>query len=66
MPESLKWSIEETDGKVPQARDGHSACVVHGKMYIFGGYEAQVKYISYYASIVQNSLRSLVFEKNYV
>jgi N-acetylneuraminic acid mutarotase len=26
-------------GDVPLARDGHSACVVNDKMYIFGGFE---------------------------
>ena len=37
-----RWSIEETEGDTPNARDGHSACVVYNKMYIFGGYEAKV------------------------
>ena len=26
-------------GKIPAARDGHSACVINNSMYIFGGYE---------------------------
>ena len=26
-------------GTIPGKRDGHSACVIHDKMYIFGGYE---------------------------
>lgn len=40
---SLKWSTPKVNGKVPNARDGHSACVIDGKMYIFGGYEEQVR-----------------------
>lgn len=32
----------KTSGTVPGARDGHSACVIRNKMYIFGGYEERV------------------------
>lgn len=42
-PETGMWSLLETNGTVPGARDGHSACVVHSRysdsMYIFGGFE---------------------------
>ena len=34
-----RWMIIEATGNVPGARDGHSACVIQNKMYIFGGYE---------------------------
>ena len=49
--DSLKWSIVDTEGDAPQARDGHSACVIDAKMYIFGGYEAQVKITGLFLSV---------------
>ena len=49
--DSLKWSIVDTEGDTPQARDGHSACVIDAKMYIFGGYEAQVKITGLFLSV---------------
>ena len=39
----LKWSIIEASGSIPPARDGHSACVIDEKIYIFGGYEERVR-----------------------
>ncbi|XP_033733715.1 kelch domain-containing protein 3-like [Pecten maximus] len=38
----LKWSCPNTGGNIPIARDGHSACVINNKMFIFGGYEEEV------------------------
>ncbi|KAJ8309189.1 hypothetical protein KUTeg_014063 [Tegillarca granosa] len=38
----LAWCYVKVEGPVPNARDGHSACVIHDKMYIFGGYEEEV------------------------
>nr|CAD7588620.1 unnamed protein product [Timema genevievae] len=35
---TLKWSIPQVYGKVPGARDGHSACIIDHFMYIFGGF----------------------------
>lgn len=32
------WSVPEVKGLVPEARDGHSACIVNDHMYIFSGY----------------------------
>ena len=29
-------------GKPPAARDGHTACVIGSRLYIFGGYEEEV------------------------
>lgn len=29
-------------GKPPAARDGHTACVIGSRIYIFGGYEEEV------------------------
>ncbi|XP_076464577.1 kelch domain-containing protein 3-like [Babylonia areolata] len=37
--ETLSWSCPEVGGYIPAARDGHTACVIDHKMYIFGGYE---------------------------
>lgn len=34
-----QWSIIPVTGQIPGPRDGHSACVIRDKMYIFGGYE---------------------------
>lgn len=36
------WSRPTVHGVKPGARDGHSACVINNKMYIFGGYEEAV------------------------
>lgn len=33
------WGTVDTSGPIPGARDGHSACVIQKKMYIYGGYE---------------------------
>lgn len=37
-----RWRRILTEGEIPGARDGHSACVVADKMYIFGGYEEEI------------------------
>ncbi|XP_052767382.1 kelch domain-containing protein 3-like [Mya arenaria] len=39
---SSSWSRVEVNGDIPGARDGHSACIINDKMYIFGGYEEQI------------------------
>ncbi|XP_064602184.1 kelch domain-containing protein 3-like [Liolophura sinensis] len=36
------WSRPAVTGDIPGARDGHSACVINGKMFIFGGYEEEI------------------------
>ncbi|XP_031570757.1 kelch domain-containing protein 3-like [Actinia tenebrosa] len=41
---TLTWSKPQTYGYPPAARDGHTACVIEQKMYIFGGYEEEVQY----------------------
>jgi len=33
---------------IHSARDGHSACVIHNRMYIFGGFEDIVKSLKFY------------------
>ena len=38
-PFKRSWSLLNCEGKPPPARDGHSASVNNGVMYIFGGYE---------------------------
>lgn len=35
----LEWSTPQVSGMVPYAKDGHSACIIKNKMYIFGGFE---------------------------
>lgn len=35
----LEWSTPAVTGMVPYAIDGHSACLIKNKMYIFGGFE---------------------------
>lgn len=37
--DTMTWSRRKACGQVPEARDGHSACVVNQRMYIFGGFE---------------------------
>lgn len=41
LPDRKKWSVIATKGTRPGARDGHSACVIDKKMYIYGGYEEE-------------------------
>ncbi|XP_026751898.1 kelch domain-containing protein 3 [Galleria mellonella] len=36
---TLEWSTPPVSGMVPYAKDGHSACIIKNKMYIFGGFE---------------------------
>ncbi|XP_041352699.1 kelch domain-containing protein 3-like [Gigantopelta aegis] len=37
-----RWSRPVVYGNIPGARDGHSACVINNKMYIYGGFEVEV------------------------
>lgn len=39
------WFKPTVSGTIPNARDGHSACVINNKMFVFGGYEEEVKVI---------------------
>ncbi|CAH2231027.1 jg3469 [Pararge aegeria aegeria] len=36
---TLEWTTPKVTGMVPYAKDGHSACIIKKKMYIFGGFE---------------------------
>lgn len=39
-----QWSMISIVGDItPSPRDGHTACVINNRMYIFGGFEDQVK-----------------------
>lgn len=38
---TMTWSRPAVTGAIPGARDGHSACVMENRMYVFGGYEEQ-------------------------
>lgn len=33
-----QWSVPNVNGPIPEARDGHSACIINDYMYIFSGY----------------------------
>jgi N-acetylneuraminic acid mutarotase len=35
--------MPEVSGSIPPARDGHSACVIAEKIYVFGGFEERVR-----------------------
>ena len=37
-----QWSCPHVSGMIPGARDGHSACVINGCMYVFGGFEEEI------------------------
>eukprot|EP00794_Sanderia_malayensis_P017661 gene17661-19419_t len=37
--DTLKWSQPSVKGVAPEERDGHSACVIGTKIYIFGGFK---------------------------
>ena len=52
-----KWSIVQTKGTRPGARDGHSACVINKKIYIFGGYEEELDRFS-------DDIHTFCFETN--
>ncbi|KAJ9595231.1 hypothetical protein L9F63_013468 [Diploptera punctata] len=39
---TLQWSCPNVSGMVPGARDGHSACIISGCMYVFGGFEEEI------------------------
>lgn len=46
-PKTNHWSIVPIVGcLVPGARDGHSACVIENRMYIFGGFEDETQQFS--------------------
>lgn len=36
---TLEWSTPTITGNPPYAKDGHSACIIENKMFIFGGFE---------------------------
>jgi len=44
--EKLSWSRPAVKGRPPAARDGHTACVIDSRIYIFGGYEEEVGDVS--------------------
>ncbi|KAJ8261222.1 hypothetical protein COCON_G00169450 [Conger conger] len=34
---SIVWEVMPQNGQIPPAREGHSLCIVKGKLYLFGG-----------------------------
>lgn len=54
-----QWSVPEVKGLVPEARDGHSACIVNDHMYIFSGY---LEYMESYTQEVHTlNLRTMTW-----
>ncbi|KJH53729.1 kelch repeat protein [Dictyocaulus viviparus] len=45
-PMLLRWRVVPVEGRVPPARDGHSAVVVGDRMYLFGGFEEDLQRFS--------------------
>ncbi|VDO86832.1 unnamed protein product [Heligmosomoides polygyrus] len=45
-PVLLRWRIVPVEGRVPPARDGHSAVVVGDRMFLFGGFEEDLQRFS--------------------
>ncbi|CAF0948628.1 unnamed protein product [Rotaria sordida] len=46
-PKSRQWSLVSIVGDfVPSPRDGHSACIINDRMYIFGGFEDHTQQFS--------------------
>ena len=43
LPATKKWHRPTVTGEIPGARDGHSACVINNRMFVFGGYEEGVR-----------------------
>ncbi|XP_028417553.1 kelch domain-containing protein 3-like isoform X1 [Dendronephthya gigantea] len=41
---TFRWSTPEVSGSIPPACDGHSACVIGEKIYLFGGFEERGGY----------------------
>ncbi len=63
---TFKWSRPTVNGNIPGARDGHSACVINGKMYIFGGYEEYVDKFSNEVHYLDFSTMTWELVKSYV
>ena len=54
-----QWSVPDVKGLVPEARDGHSACIVNDHMYIFSGY---LEYMESYTQDVHTlNLRTMTW-----
>lgn len=43
---TLEWETPKVSGNLPGARDGHSACIIGARMYIFGGFEEVIDQFS--------------------
>jgi len=44
--DNCSWDVPYVTGTIPDARDGHSACMIKSRMYIFGGYEDRTQLFS--------------------
>jgi dynein heavy chain len=47
-PQSTCWKQLSTKGKNPERRSGHQSCAVHGKMYVFGGWNNATQFSDLY------------------
>ncbi|KAJ1521454.1 hypothetical protein ONE63_003122 [Megalurothrips usitatus] len=64
--ETLNWSKPAVSGDVPSPRDGHSACVIADRMYVFGGFTALTEKISnelYYLDLITMRWQHVVQEE---
>jgi len=43
FPGTGQWMCPDVKGERPGARDGHSACVIDNRMFVFGGYVEEVR-----------------------
>lgn len=59
---TFTWTLPKITGEAPSAKDGHSACVIKNKMYVFGGFE----YISGQYSQDVHCINLDTFEWRYV
>lgn len=54
-----EWSVPKVHGHIPEARDGHSACIINDHMYIFSGY---LEYVESYTQDVHTlNLRTMTW-----
>jgi N-acetylneuraminic acid mutarotase len=50
------WTRPSVTGCIPGARDGHSAVIIRNKMFIFGGYEEEIRLFSQVSFILYTDI----------
>lgn len=59
LADTHRWTVPVVHGLIPEARDGHSACVINDHMYIFSGY---LEYMEAYTQDVHTlNLRTMTW-----